>query len=751
MNKKNQKTIIKDVTKPSVINLSNYKLTEDQIDLLKLGLKFCPTPKSNITELKEDVKDSERKVRLKELFGNKENKDDSLVKNKSKFQPTKGNKDIDTFFQKIWNLEFKDNSQIRNNLSHKQKLALEELRNNENIIIKEADKGGAVIIMEREYYREKIQEMLNNETNFQLLEGNRDTKIIAKIKKLCEKYENQLTKKEMDYLVDFDAKTSNFYGLPKIHKSEEIKKAVRTQKSSFIETPNPGDLKFRPIIAGPESPTNRLCDLTDKLLQPFLQKVRSYVKDNIHFLNQLPDKIEPNTILTTFDVTSLYSNIPHELGKQAILYWTNKHPELLHPRFNGEFIVESLELILENNTFQFNDKDYLQILGTAMGAKMAPTYATLTLAYLEEKLYEEIGTKYGDHIKAEFIESWKRYLDDCFILWKSSWGDIKDLYQTLQNMHPNINFTIEYSYSEIPFLDIMVINKNGKVITDIYRKPTDTQQYLHFKSDHPKNCIKSVPYTLARRICTIINDPILKRTRLDELHQSLSERKYPTPIIREGIRKVENIPLSELRKPRIKKTKDPLTFVSTFNKNNPEIFPEIKKNLQHLENNATFKKILDNTELINSKRQPKNLKRMLTAAKFNKNHNTGVKKCGDKRCKVCEILIEGNTFKFKNTAKEFEIRKKLTCTSKNVIYAMVCDSCGENYVGKTQEFNKRIAKHRSDIKIEANRCQYVSHHIADCGKSNFKIMPILQSNSYTRLGILEENIIERFKPTLNRD
>ena len=155
MNKKNQKTIIKDVTKPSVINLSNYKLTEDQIDLLKLGLKFCPTPKSNITELKEDVKDFERKVRLKELFGNKENKDDSLVKNKSKFQPTKGNKDIDTFFQKIWNLEFKDNSQIRNNLSHKQKLALEELRNNENIIIKEADKGGAVIIMEKEYYRKK--------------------------------------------------------------------------------------------------------------------------------------------------------------------------------------------------------------------------------------------------------------------------------------------------------------------------------------------------------------------------------------------------------------------------------------------------------------------------------------------------------------------------------------------------------------------------------------------------------------------
>ena len=34
-----------------------------------------------------------------------------------------------------------------------------------------------------------------------------------------------------------------------------------------------------------------------------------------------------------------------------------------------------------------------------MGTKMASTYATLTLAYLEENLYEIIGEKYGEDIK----------------------------------------------------------------------------------------------------------------------------------------------------------------------------------------------------------------------------------------------------------------------------------------------------------------------------------------------------------------
>ena len=49
-----------------------------------------------------------------------------------------------------------------------------------------------------------------------------------------------------------------------------------------------------------------------------------------------------------------------------------------------------------------------------MGTKMAPAYATLTLAYLEENLYEIIGKKYGNDIKEEFTKSWKRNWDDCF-------------------------------------------------------------------------------------------------------------------------------------------------------------------------------------------------------------------------------------------------------------------------------------------------------------------------------------------------
>ena len=79
-------------------------------------------------------------------------------------------------------------------------------------------------------------------------------------------------------------------------------------------------------------------------------------------------------------------------------------------------------------------------------------------------------------------------------------GDINELHNLQQNLHPKIKFTMEHSSKELPFLDILIKNVNGQIITDINHKPTDTPQYVHFKSHHSQNCIKSVPYILARRV-----------------------------------------------------------------------------------------------------------------------------------------------------------------------------------------------------------------------------------------------------------
>ena len=89
---------------------------------------------------------------------------------------------------------------------------------------------------------------------------------------------------------------------------------------------------------------------------------------------------------------------------------------------------------------------------------MAPTYAslTLTIAYLEENLYEIIGKIFCNDIKEEFTKSLKRYLDDYFIFWKCPWGDINELHDLLQNLHPKIELTMEHILKELLFFDILI-------------------------------------------------------------------------------------------------------------------------------------------------------------------------------------------------------------------------------------------------------------------------------------------------------
>ena len=125
--------------------------------------------------------------------------------------------------------------------------------------------------------------------------------------------------------------------------------------------------------------------------------------------------------------------------------------------------------------------------------------------------------KYDENIKREFIRSWKRYLDDYFIFSNCTWGNINDLHNILQNQHPKIKCTMEYSFKELPFLDKLIKNENDEIITDLDHKPTDIQQYFHLNSHHTKNCLKSIPYTLVRRICTIITNKKLRKFCLKEL------------------------------------------------------------------------------------------------------------------------------------------------------------------------------------------------------------------------------------------
>ena len=123
--------------------------------------------------------------------------------------------------------------------------------------------------------------------------------------------------------------------------------------------------------------------------------MKSYVRDDIDFLDHLPTKVDFDSTFISLDVTSLYTNITHDSGIEAIAYWIENYPTyLIDTCFTKEFIIEGLRLVLKNNYFKFDNKIFHQLIGTTMGSNESVIYAILFMAYLELQLYSNVRDIY---------------------------------------------------------------------------------------------------------------------------------------------------------------------------------------------------------------------------------------------------------------------------------------------------------------------------------------------------------------------
>ena len=262
-------------------------------------MKFTPTPKrSNLEETEEDINTFCRKLRLTEYFLDKKDEDESLVRNKSDFTPRPGrNKTLDKFIDNVRKFPIKtlNPQKKKSNINAQQWQSIQTLKNDKSIVIKEADKGGAVVIMDSAYYKDLVLKLLDDQNYYQHDPTYQTKTIMLKLNKLISEHGNGLTEKEKDYIINFDSNVSNFYGLPKVHKSKIISEECTKNPSYYSEINKPSDLKLRPIVAGPNCETHRLSNFLDILLKPLVHKVKSYINDTTDFLNNLLENTQYDT------------------------------------------------------------------------------------------------------------------------------------------------------------------------------------------------------------------------------------------------------------------------------------------------------------------------------------------------------------------------------------------------------------------------------------------------------------------------
>lgn len=203
-----------------------------------------------------------------------------------------------------------------------------------------------------------------------------DEKIIKEQYKTIEKAikkgseDGFISKKVAKHLLAPLPSGASLYMLPKVHKK-------------YNRIP-----KGRPIIASGECNTERISWLCDYLAKDLVKDTESFLEDTPRLLRvldalnkegELPNTAKP----VSLDVRSMYTNTPIEEGIKAFEEALNKEQ---NRRIPTKFIIKLLILVLESNTFSFNQELWLQMLVTAMGTRVVPTYANVFMARSEKDL-----------------------------------------------------------------------------------------------------------------------------------------------------------------------------------------------------------------------------------------------------------------------------------------------------------------------------------------------------------------------------
>ena len=712
----------------AVINLSDIELTADQTSALQKGLTFCPTPgPPNKAQIWNDFKDFHRRLCLKAHFhkdnghlDHLSNEEQQLVEfmalnleesenpyqdihkkfvNKSNWKPQSIHNSLEVFQRafKTGLLKSKIKHSKTKNLSKNQFTALKSLCENPDIVIKKADKGSAVVVLNTtDYLREGYRQLSDNSFYTQI--DNDPTQEVG------DKINHTLTKMRQKGLIsnqnfehlscDKTLKEGRFYLLPKIHK-----KGV------------PG----RPICSSVNHPTSKVSKFVDEHIKKYVPETKSYIRDTQDFIKKIKSlgKIPEGALLCTLDVSSLYTNIPNEEGIQAVKEKLSEDPTKgpIAP-----FIIELLRLVLTNMNFQFNNEHFLQVGGTAMGTALAPNYANLFMDRFETKALK------GYPLKPLV---WKRFIDDIFCIWTHGKESLKDFIKYLNSIHPTIKFTHECSEDHIDFLDTTVkFNNDRELITTLYNKPTDTHLYLEYTSAHPHTVMEKGPYgqyLRLRRICTQNAD---FESNAHKLTGYYLKRGYPFKSLKKHYSRAKSYTQNELLETTTKKTVDTPVLVCQFNPTNPDIKGLVMKNWNIIQNSEDTEKIFKNRPLIGFRKLP-NLRNILTSSTISyppqvitqkgNRPNTTCTRLG--KCTYCPRIKKVESIVSSYTKKTYKCRNLpskvyLTCELSNLIYLITCKKCGLQYVGETKRpFRNRIYEHTRSIALDQElRSTPVSRH-----------------------------------------
>ena len=459
-----------------VKNLSDRQLTSSETRVLARGLNYAITPQRiPIVDYITGIESAIHYGKLPSVEAEQLRRSISTTINNTKLQ--------------------------KSNISREERKALESIKGDKSIIVLPADKGRCTVLLNKQDYDTKIQDLLNDTTTYEKLSRNPTSKFKERIIGTLKELERSGAIDRRLYLKLYPTSENppTFYGLPKIHKAT---------------------IPLQPIVSSIGSITYEIAKHLAGIIGPLTGRSSHHIKNSGDFVEKIREiKLNPDQTIVSYDVTALFTCIPPDDALVVVKECLERDVTLQHRTpLSPTQLTTLLDLCLKTTYFLCNSLYYKQNHGCAMGSPVSPIVVNLYMENFEKKALASYEGTPPSH--------WYRYVDDTWVLIKKS--ELDSFSQHINNIDQNIKFTQETLINnQLAFLDCLVhVQSDGSLKTSVYRKTTHTDQYLLFDSHHPLNQKLGVIRTLFHRAKTLASSNEERTAEEQHLRKALKQCGY---------------------------------------------------------------------------------------------------------------------------------------------------------------------------------------------------------------------------------
>ena len=373
---------------------------------------------------------------------------------------------------------------------------MRQLKEDKSCMVLTTNKGVALVVIDRTDYIRKAKELLQDTSTYRTIKADPTSSLKSRLINMLKNIKAETGMQDNTYkkMYPTGASPPKFYGLPKIHRK---------------------NIPLRPIVSSIGSVSYGVAKELSKIIKPLMGCSIHHVQNSTQFAEEMKrNRIEQVECITSYDVTALFTSIPVPSTLDIIRSKLEHDADLSNrTSMSADNIIELRSFCLNNTYFVFQEEFYEQTRGAAMGSPISPIVANIFMEAFENK---------GIETALHSPRIGKRYVDDTFVLQDQAHKE--EFLQHINTVDPSIKFTVEEAKEDgsIPFLDTIIRPEaDGTFTIGVYRKPTHTDLYLPWDSNHNIAAKYSVINTLSHRALTICSTPKLAEQELQHLENVL--------------------------------------------------------------------------------------------------------------------------------------------------------------------------------------------------------------------------------------